>query len=130
MPFDQQERYDAIVLAISGRFLGSIDGPDFKNRIDELIEQNRTHVVVDLSEAEMMDSSGIGVLIAAHASLRRKGGALRLARLEAKIRPLFMMTNLLGTVFDTYDTVEEAAKSFRADPPQPAENGKKARTRK
>lgn len=121
MPFDHEERYDAIVLTITGRFLGSVDGPEFKDHVDELIDQNRTHVVVDLDQAEMMDSSGIGVLIAAHASLRRRGGALRLANLEAKIRPLFVMTNLLGTVFDSYPSVEAAAESFRTDSPAPAE---------
>lgn len=123
MPFDVREKYGAMVISVTGKFLGSIDGPEFKTQIDSLLDSGRTHVVVDLEDAEMMDSSGMGVLIAAHTSLRREGGALRLANLEANIRPIFLMTHLLGTVFEAYGSVKEAVTSFTSDPPPPVGAG-------
>lgn len=121
MPFDLDEKYEAMVVSITGKFLGSIDGPEFKETIKEFIEEGHTQVVADLGEAEMMDSSGIGDLISAHTSLRRQGGALRLANLEENIRPIFLMTKLLGNVFESYPTVEAAVESFQTDPPGPPE---------
>lgn len=120
MPFTVDERYHAAVIAIEGKFLGSVEGAAFKEALADLKEAGMTNVVVDLSKTDFMDSSGVGVLIGGHTTLRRAGGEIRLAGMEKRIRNLFMMTKLLGPVFDDYDTVDEAIESFREDPPAEA----------
>lgn len=117
MPFTVNERYNAAVIEIKGKFLGSVEGPAFKQKIDELKAADKKYVVVDLSKADFMDSTGIGVLIAGLTSMRKVGGDIRLAAIEKRIKAVILMTRLLGQVFTDYPTVEEAVESFETNPP-------------
>jgi len=116
MPFTVNEEYKAVVFEIRGRFLGSVDGPKFKESLAKVIEEGKTQVVVDLSKTDFMDSSGIGILIGGLTSVRRSNGDMRLAGMTKRIRNLFLITKLLGSVFDDYENVEAAVDSFRTNP--------------
>lgn len=120
MSISVQDRYSASVIQIKGKFLGSVDGAEFKQQLDELKQAGKTNVVVDLGETDFMDSSGIGALISGLTSMRKVGGDVRLANMEKKIRNLFLITRLLGPVFDDYESVADAAESFRSNPPEEA----------
>lgn len=120
MSINVQDRYQATVVEIKGKFLGSVDGPEFKEKLDELKQTGKTHIVVDLGQTDFMDSSGIGALISGLTSMRKAGGDVRLANMEKRIRNLFLITRLLGPVFDDYESVEKAAESFRTNPPESA----------
>jgi anti-sigma B factor antagonist len=117
MPFSIKEEYQAVVIEVKGRFLGSIDGAEFKTTLSELLEGGKSRFVVDLSKTDFMDSSGIGVLIGGLTSTRRDGGDMRLAGMTKRIKNLFLVTKLLGSVFDNYDSVDKALQSFIEDPP-------------
>lgn len=121
MPFSVNEEYHAVVVEIKGKFLGSVEGPAFKEALNELKEAGKTYVVVDLSKTDFMDSSGIGTLISGLTTMRKAGGDIRLAGMEKRIKSVFLITRLLGPVFDDYETVEEALASFETDPPAPSE---------
>ena len=114
MPFKAREIDDAVIFAISGKFLGSIDGPSFREALQRYKESGVKKVVIDLSGADLMDSSGIGEMISGLTSMRNAGGDMRLAALRKRIRNVFLMTRLLGSVFEDYETVEEALASFNA----------------
>jgi anti-sigma B factor antagonist len=116
MPFTVSEAHNTVVFEVKGRFLGSVDGPKFKEGLSGIIESGKKHVVVDLSKADFMDSSGIGILIGGLTSIRRSGGDMRLAGMTKRIRNLFLITKLLGSVFDDYESVQAAAESFRSSP--------------
>lgn len=109
----KQEHYHAVVIDIRGRFFGSVDGADFMHLIAELFHAGKTRVVVNLSRTDSIDSSGIGTLLAARQKMRAAGGDLRLAGLETRIKALFLMTHLLGAIFDEYPSREEALASYR-----------------
>lgn len=114
MPFSIDEHYHAAVIAIEGRFLGSVERDAFKDAIDALKDAGKTSVIIDLSNTAFMDSTGIGLLIGALTTMRRAGGDVRLAGMNDRIENLFLMTRLLGSAFTSYDTVEAAAESFGA----------------
>lgn len=119
MSITVQDLYQATVVEIKGKFLGSVDGPGFKQTLDELKQNGKTNIVVDLGSTDFMDSSGIGALISGLTSMRKAGGDVRLANMEKRIKNLFLITRLLGPVFDDFESVEDAAKSFRTNPPEP-----------
>jgi anti-sigma B factor antagonist len=114
MNFNVTEQYGAAVITPSGRFLGSINGQEFRDLLDDLKSRGQKNVVVDLSKTDFMDSSAIGVMIAGLTTMRRDGGEIRLANLETRIKNLFVMTHLLGNVFESYESVEAAAQQARA----------------
>ncbi len=117
MSISVQDQYQASVVQIKGKFLGSVHGSELKDVLDQLKGAGKVNVVIDLGATDFMDSSGIGMLIGGLTTMRKVGGEVRLANLEKRIRNLFMMTRLLGPVFIAYDSVTAAAESFRTDPP-------------
>lgn len=121
MSISVQDQYQASVIQIKGKFLGSVDGPELKQKLDDLKQAGKTHIVIDLGQTDFMDSSGIGALISGLTTMRKAGGDVRLANMEKRIQGLFVMTRLLGPVFDDYDSVEDAVDSFRTNPPEKAE---------
>jgi anti-sigma B factor antagonist len=84
----------------------------FRDRILRVIEEGRTNLVFDLGGAGFVDSSGIGVLVAALKSLRGRGGDLRLANVPPHLRNVLTVTRL-DRVFDRFETVEEAVVKAR-----------------
>ncbi len=83
-------------------------------------QAGKSNIVVDLGQTDFMDSSGIGALIGGLTSMRKAGGDVRLANMEKRIRNLFLITRLLGPVFDDFESVKAAAESYRTNPPQSA----------
>jgi anti-anti-sigma factor len=49
---------------------------EIRSMLKSLLEEGVRQLVIDLSEVKVIDSSGIGMLVAAHNSLSRQGGKL------------------------------------------------------
>jgi anti-sigma B factor antagonist len=120
MSISVQDQYQASVIQIKGKFLGSVDGPELKQKLDDLKQTGKTNIVIDLGQTDFMDSSGIGALISGLTTMRKSGGDVRLANMEKRIQGLFVMTRLLGPVFDDYESVDAAVESFKTNPPEKA----------
>ena len=89
---------------------GEIDlytAPEFKERMVQLIEGGKKHIVVDLSKATFIDSTTLGVLVGGVKRLRPAGGALALVCTDQNIAKIFEITGL-DRVFPIHDTREEA----------------------
>lgn len=70
-----------------------------RTHVKELLPKTK-HVVLDLTDLSRMDSSGLGTIVAIYISAKHAGTSLELVNLNARIRELFGMTNLLS-VFET-----------------------------
>ena len=91
--------------------MGGPDGSKLHTTLHELREKGQTNIVVDLSKAKFMNSSGLGMLISGMTTLRNAGGDLRLANVADRIQSLLVITKLI-TVFKHYKSVDEAVASF------------------
>jgi len=67
---------------------------------------------LNLAEVPYVDSAGLGEIVRCYTTVSRKNGKLKLLHLTKRIHDLLSITKLL-TVFETYDTEEEAVKSFK-----------------
>ena len=67
-------------------------------------------LVLDLTEVEFMDSSGLGVLVGVHQQAAVQGGALILAGPHPRVAKILRITKL-DKVFTVVDTVDEAMAS-------------------
>ena len=83
----------------------------FKNIINGDISNGVRKMVIDLSYCEFMDSTFIGVLVIALKEIRKLNGELRIVRPYSIAHSILETTNTLR-IFDLYDTLEEATKSF------------------
>ncbi|MAL19153.1 MAG: anti-anti-sigma factor [Balneola sp.] len=111
MSFNTSERYSSVVIEFKGNVMGGPDAVSLNEKLHELIDSDKTNIVVDLGKVKFMNSSGLGMLIGALTTMRKAGGDLRIANATDKIESLLIVTKLI-TVFKHYKSVEEAAESF------------------
>ena len=86
---------------------------ELKGRLDQLVAQGHTDVLVDLKGCPYLDSTELGRLIRCHISVRKAGGRVRLCNLSPKVMTLMKMTRL-DTVLDLFGTEEEALAASQA----------------
>lgn len=102
---------DVVVLEPKGKIMGGPDASLLHDQLHDLIKESRKNVVIDLAKVDWMNSTGLGILISGLTTLRNNGGELKLANVTEKIESLLTITKLI-TVFENYDSVEEAVGSF------------------
>lgn len=111
MELIQKEIGSVVVLELVGKVIGGPDAMMLNDKLHELVEQGRVHVVADLSQVNWMNSSGLGILISGLTTMRNAGGDLKLANVTERIQSLLMITKL-KTVFETHESVDKAVASF------------------
>jgi anti-sigma B factor antagonist len=79
----------------------------------ELIDSGRNKIVMDLRTVKFMNSSGLGLLIAAVTKVRQAGGDIRLTHLADKIQRLLAVTQVKGMI-NSYQTMDLAIASYAA----------------
>ena len=67
---------------------------DFRKRLLKMVKQGIKDLTIDLSGVEMVDSVGLGVLIAAHNSLEDAGGSLKIKNVSKDIYNLIKIMRL------------------------------------
>ncbi len=100
------------VLEFSGKIMGGPDAGLLNDKLHELIDKGAIKVVVDLGNVDWMNSSGLGILIQALTTMRNNQGDIKLANVSERIKSLLMITKLTR-IFEIYDTVDNAAASFK-----------------
>lgn len=89
---------------------GEIDvytSPRVKEMINELIEQGKFHLIIDLEGVRYIDSTGLGVLIGALKRVREHEGRILLICTNPQIKKIFNITGLVK-IFEIYKDEAEA----------------------
>ena len=107
----QKENGPVLVIELEGELMGGPESEEFRSIIDNAIKNEKNRVVIDMGRVNWMNSSGLGMLMSALTNLRGSGGDLKLANMTDRVRRPIQITRL-DSVFDEYDTVEDAASTF------------------
>jgi anti-sigma B factor antagonist len=99
------------VVALDGRIVLGEETNKLRESVKNLVSQGKTKVVLDMKNVTMIDSSGLGALVAAYSSAKSGGASVRLCNLGAHFNQLLQITKLL-TVFEVAKTEEDAVRSF------------------
>jgi anti-sigma B factor antagonist len=100
------------ILDIVGRLTMDQAAEHLKDKINSLVSQQRTHIVLNLKNVPYIDSSGLGQLVASYGTVMKSGGALKLLSVNARNHDLLSITRLV-TVFESFDSEAEAVQSFQ-----------------
>ena len=87
-----------------------------KDKINSLVAQKRTQIVLNLKGVPHIDGVGLGQLVASLKSVMRAKGALRLMNTSSRNHVLLSITRLV-TVFASFDSEAEAVLSFQTVAP-------------
>jgi anti-sigma B factor antagonist len=100
-----------IVMELEGNIIGSPESVEINQNLARYIEEGSLKFVVDLSKVKIMNSSGLGILIAGLTAIKKSNGSLKVAGANDHIQQLFKVTKL-DSVFELSDTLEIALKNF------------------
>lgn len=101
---------NVLKITVTGRLV-AVCAEEFKQLLLSSI-QNCKQILLDLSQMNYIDSSGLGAMVFAHQEISHQGGQLKIACLQAKPRVVFDITKVYR-IFDIYDDVETAIASFK-----------------
>ncbi|HET7310369.1 MAG TPA: STAS domain-containing protein [Mycobacteriales bacterium] len=85
--------HPGLLLALSGR-LGATTVADVRNALAHAIEHGTGDLVLDLHGVELVDATGLGVLVGAHRRADRAGRRLVLRRIPDRVDRLLVATRL------------------------------------
>jgi anti-sigma B factor antagonist len=100
-----------VILELKGNYVGGDETDDLRDEIKKISEEGNTKLIIDLGEVSYLNSSALGVLIAAHANYAKRGGKIKLCQLNKNIENLFVITKL-SLIFDSFPSQVEAIASF------------------
>ncbi len=100
----KDEKY--VLLKISESRLDAIQSPELKAQLLVLKTEGYKNFVLDLSEVEYTDSSGLSAILTANRISKEQGGILVLADLQPQVKKLIEITQL-HRVIESFNTVEE-----------------------
>ena len=99
------------VLDLNGKLVLGDGDVLLKDKVHSLVFQGHKQIVLNLGGVSYMDSSGLGALVASSVTAKSNGGQIKLVNLTKRLQDLLSIAKLL-TVFDAYDSEEEALRSF------------------
>lgn len=111
MNIHQREHEGVVILDIDGKSIGGSDSELFQARIQSLLDEGKKQVLVNLEKVNWINSTGIGILISGYSVLDKQGGKLKLVHVAERIHNVLKITRL-DTIFEYYETEDEAVRSF------------------
>lgn len=100
------------VLWLDGRIVLGAETEMLRETVKSLLAQGKKKLVLNMNNVTLVDSSGLGTLVAVYSSARSVGATVRLCHLGSKFSELVQLTRLL-TVFEISGTQAEAIRSFQ-----------------
>lgn len=100
-----------VVLRLLGDLRGGDEGAELRAAVARLVEGGATRLLIDLREVGMVNSVGIGTLVACLTSVRRVGGELKLLGAPQRLLAVLKICRLLE-ICEHYPDKSEAIHSF------------------
>ncbi len=105
------EGKNAIIISLNGE-IDQYAAAELKGRIDVEIQSSlKRNVIIDLKSVEMMDSSGIGLIVGRYKLTSSLGGKFAVCNADSNIRRMLELSGITK-VIKYYNTLTEAEKSF------------------
>jgi anti-sigma B factor antagonist len=113
MQIEERAIGDVIVLDVKGKITLGEGDELLKDKVNSLVNQGQKKIILNLAGVPYIDSAGLGEVVHTYTTVSRQGGSLKLLNLTKRMTDLLSITKLL-TVFETFESENEAVKSFAA----------------
>jgi anti-sigma B factor antagonist len=102
---------NVVVLDLHGKLVLGERGEAIAQAITKLADSGQGKVLLNLADVPHVDSAGLGEIVRCYTTMSRKGGKLKLLSPTTRLRDM-LCTTMLIKVFETYESEDEAVKSF------------------
>jgi anti-sigma B factor antagonist len=100
-----------VVLTLEGRIVLGEETSSLRETVKKSIGEGQKKIVLDLKNVTLIDSSGLGALVAVYSSAKSAGASLRLSNLGSRFDELLQITKLY-TIFEVSNTEAEAVSAM------------------
>jgi len=100
------------ILKLSGSITIGDSEAQLQKQIDTALDRGFESIVLDMEHVDYLDSSAVGVLAAAYATITERNGQIALVALKPKIRKLLQIMSFIE-IFQVYDSLEDALQIMR-----------------
>jgi anti-sigma B factor antagonist len=111
LTIDTREVAHVTILDIHGRIILGDEIHTLRDAVRGLVAEGKKKIILNLTDVDYLDSSGLGELVGCFTTVRNAGGELKLLNLTQKVHDILFVTKLY-TVFDIRDDEFTAVKSF------------------
>ena len=111
MEIEERANGGVMILDLKGKLTIGEGDELLKDKVNSLIQQGHQKLLLNLEGVPYVDSAGLGEIVRTYTTVSRQGGNLKLLNLTKRIEDLLAITKLL-TVFETFESEQEAVKSF------------------
>src|SRR5580704_2530005 len=109
----ETEREGVTILALKGRLTVG-EASSVREKVSEVLAKGCSKVILDLSEVDYIDSTGLGSMVICYTTIKKAGGALKLVNLNKRNIELLLLTKL-HTIFEVFSDEQDAVNSFFPD---------------
>ena len=113
MKLDRQIFDDAVLISVHEPRIDAAIAIQFKDKVRELANDAPDRVVMDMSQVDFLDSSGLGALVATMKQLGRDR-KLELAALSPSVEKVFRLTRM-DSVFTVHSSKSAAISDIHDD---------------
>ncbi|MEM7283944.1 MAG: STAS domain-containing protein [Pseudomonadota bacterium] len=107
MNVESKEENNVTVLKLKEKRLDAHIAVNYKQDVADRVESGVGTLVLDMSEVEFIDSSGLGAVVSCLKLVGSKGGKMSICGLQESTFSMFKLTRM-DQVFSIYPTEEEA----------------------
>jgi anti-sigma B factor antagonist len=111
MAINERKRNDVTILDLKGKITIGAAEEALRDAVQRVLATGAQKIVMNMQAVTTIDSSGVGELVSSYTHATNRGGKLKLCNLPDKITDILTITQLI-TVFDVYDSEDEAVASF------------------
>jgi anti-sigma B factor antagonist len=109
----ETEREGVMILALKGRLTVG-EASSIREKVSEVLAKSINKLILDLSEVDYIDSTGLGSMVICYTTIKKAGGALKLVNLNKRNIELLLLTKL-HTIFEVFSDERDAVNSFFPD---------------
>lgn len=111
LKIDIRAKEKDITLVVLRGEIGTETVNQFKERIDQLVNEGKVRLVMDFADVNYLNSMGLGVVAATLKKVKKGRGDLKLIKLSQAVQELFELTRLTK-VFEIYESEDAAVAAF------------------
>lgn len=111
MYLEFESKDDKLIVHMSGE-LDHHSAEEVRNKIDDRLDRdNIGKLIMDFSDVNFMDSSGIGVVIGRYKKLMSKKGNICITKADGSVKRVFELSGIFK-IIKFYKNIEEAVENI------------------
>lgn len=117
MNMETKQENGILIVKPLEKSIEAVNSKEFKGKVCDLISQGNKNIILNLSQVEFIDSSGLGGLISILKLLASSQGRIVICEAQEQARRVFNLTRL-DHVFQLFSTEKEALNSLEIPNPR------------